>query len=135
MDSNQTYNPYEIISGHFYDIKNEIDIRIEELLEKSLFDKTLSNKLNILRDKQIKKIDEIKSLNLCRIQFDEDEYTNNWSFLLNDSTIDYEQKAEIFKENLILNDCLLIEDAQCASNLMLWITPWYFNKFSSNYLK
>jgi hypothetical protein len=133
MDSNQTYNPCEIICGHFNDLKIEIDIRIEELLEKNILDTILSNKLNILREKQIKNIEEIQSLNLGRI--DEDEYANNWSFLINDPTIDYAQKVEIIKDNLILNDCLLIEDAQCASNLMLWITPWYFNKFSSNYLK
>ena len=71
--SNEDQNSHLMIIDHFDEIINQIDIKIETLLQdQSLTDET-RNKLNEIREKQIEKIKEIKEINLNLLNTNEKE--------------------------------------------------------------
>ena len=105
-----------MITDHFGEIINQIDIKTETLfLDQSLTDET-RNKLNEIREKQIEKIKEIKEINLNLLQNNENE------------------ELELDLEKLIHFDCVLLEQTNYL-NLVLWITSWFYNKENLEFLR
>jgi coproporphyrinogen III oxidase-like Fe-S oxidoreductase len=108
----QSFHPRVIIVDHFDEIVNQIDIKTETLLENQTLAEETRNKLNEIREKQIQKIDEIKELNLNSLpqKFNEEEYREKWSHVIDDNSLEYKSKIDRIKENLILFDFVLLEN-------------------------
>ena len=103
-----------MIIDHFNEIINEIDIKTETLLQDQSLTKEKRNKLNEIRDEQIEKIKEIKEINLN---------------LLNTN----EEKEEL--ERLIHFDCVLLEQPESLSGIILCITSWFYNEKDLGFLR
>lgn len=138
MLQTQSFHPKVIISNHFDEIKFQIDINTESLLEK-LENLSTNNeeiqKLNELRDKQISANNEIEATNLNMVKYDKDEYACKWQSFIDDVGLDYNKKIDMIKENLIYHDCILMEDPELISKKSLWITPSFFNKKDVEFLR
>jgi hypothetical protein len=120
---------------------NKIDIKTEILLQDQSLTEERRNELNELREKQIEKIKEIKEINLqyLPLNINEKEYEEKWSFILNDTSLDYDQKIDQIKDkaNLIHFDCVLLEEEKenNENGFDLWITSWFYNQKSLEFLK
>ena len=147
-EENYNYNPRLAIVNHFDDIINKIDIKTETSLEKiemnnkkrKLEDEAAETKqqngLNETREKQIKKIKEIEQLNLNLLNEKSiEEFEQKWSHVINDHSLDYQQKMDQLKESLICFDCVLLEHQEKSNPFILWITSWYYNKKDLEFLK
>jgi len=136
----QSFHPQMIIVNHFDEIVNQIDIKTETSISKlenqNLAEET-RNKLNEIREKQIQKIDEIKELNLNSLpqKFNEEEYREKWSHVIDDNSLEYKSKIDRIKENLILFDIVLLENENQFNGSSLWITSWYYDVKSLEFLK
>jgi hypothetical protein len=107
-----------IITDHFEEIINQIDIKTETLLlDQSLTEET-RNKLNEIRDEKIEKIKEIKEINLNLLQNNEQE-----------------EELELDLEKLIHFDCVLLEQPKSLNGLVLWITSWFYNQKDLEFLR
>jgi hypothetical protein len=124
----ESFHPKLIVSDHFDDVINEIDIKIESCLAKKDLSDDEKAHLNTLREAQIEKIKEIQEINMLKLPlFDEEKYSQQWSHIIETELLSYKEKIDKLKEELITTDCLLMEDKEFKSNQCLWITPWYFN--------
>ena len=139
MFKHKSFNPKVIIVDHFDEIKNKIDIRTETILhEKShILSENRQKILNNLRQKFLDKIDQVKEKNLSLFTSynDEEAFNLKWSHVIESDQLEYEQKIESLKEDLISFDCIVISDEKCALGVTLWITPWYFNEKSLDILR
>jgi len=133
----QTFNPKLIITDHFDEIINEIDIKTESVLIKQSLQKRTMNKINALREKQIEEIKELKELSLKHLpqQFDEDEYRQKWAHVIDDNSLAYKHKIDKIKEELIVNDCVLLKNRSQANGCELWITSCFYNEKNMNFFK
>ena len=140
VNQNEILHPRVIVNDHFDNIINKIDVKTETLLEgialkqKSQVEQVkLQNELNEIREKQIETIKEIKKINLNNLP----EYTNykkEMSHILEENSLDYEHKVDLLKETFILNDCVLLEDPAHKNGLVLWITSWFYDLKSLEFL-
>ena len=126
----QTFHPRLIVVDHFDELINQIDIKTETLLENQSLKEEMQRSLNEAREKQIEKIKEIKELNLSHLpqKFNEFEYGQKWSHVIEDESLEYKQKIDRIKEKLIVYDCVLLENPKLINCLNLWITSWYHNE-------
>jgi len=133
----QTFNPKLIITDHFDEIINEIDIKTESVLIKQSLQKRTMNKINALREKQIEEIKELKELSLKHLpqQFNEDEYRKKWAHVIDDNSLAYKHKIDKIKEELIVNDCVLLKNRSQANGCELWITSCFYNEKNMNFFK
>jgi len=134
---NQSLHPKLLIVDHFDEIINQIDIKTESLLmDQSLQEETKTN-INELREKQIKEIKELKesNLNLLPQKFNEDEYRQKWALVIDDNSLEYKQKIDKIKEELIVNDCVLLTNQNQCNGFDLWITSWFHNQMNLEFLK
>ena len=136
---NQHFNPELIIVDHFDERINAIDIETETLLEDQSLTEEFVFKLNETREKQIEKLEEIKQANLSVLlskgeTFDdvEDEFRQKWSHVIDDPSLEYKHKIDKIKEELILYDCVLLENPEIY---ILWITSWFHNQKNLEFLK
>jgi len=132
---------------HFDELINQIDIKTETLIEereKSIKrrkteiegEKNISNKINELRETQIEKIKELKESNLRHLKSkEEEEFRQKWSHVIDSTSLEYRHKMDKIKEDLILEDCVLLEDSYSENGLKLWITSWFHNEKDLNFLK
>ena len=136
---NQSFHPRLLINEHFSNIINQIDVRTETLLENQILSQENRNLLNELREKQIEKIKEIEQLNLNHLpsNIDENKYEQKWSHILNDNSLEYQQKIDQIKdeEDLIHFDCVLLEQPKSLNGLVLWITSWFYNQMDMEFLQ
>jgi len=94
-----------------------------------------------MRQKQIKPIEELKQINLNLNTFDQKILEANWHRVIDESHLDYEEKCDQIKVDLIHADCLLVEELLLIDNenndfssqtlktvniFTLWI--WYNNR-------
>jgi len=139
MFKHKSFNPKVIIVEHFDDVKNQIDIRTETILhEKSQFLSTNRKEfLNKLRQTLLDKIDQVKEKNfsLFTSNNDEEAFNLKWNHVIESDQLEFEQKIESLKEDLISFDCVVISDEKCALEVALWITPNYFNEKSLGILR
>jgi len=135
MPKNNSYHPTIIINDHFEDVINLIDIQTEILLEDQSLNEDKINELNTLRNKQLEKIKEIQELNLFLLpKFDEEKYQKKWSDIINDETLEYQHKLDLIKDDLIIFDCVLVEDFQSKSKITLLVTSWFYNLRNLDFL-
>jgi hypothetical protein len=139
MFKHKSFNPKVIIVDHFDEVKNQIDIRTETILhEKShILSENRKQFLNKLRQMFLDKIDQVKEKNFSTFTLynNEEAFNLKWSHVIESDQLEYEQKIESLKEDLISFDCIVISDDKCALGVELWITPWYFNEKSLGILK
>ena len=65
MHANEIYNPRLIITEHFDKIKNQLDIKVETIFDACReINNVKRDEINMTRDKQLKKIEEIERNNL-----------------------------------------------------------------------
>lgn len=119
----EVYNSNLIIVDHFDGIKNKIDIHAETLLCKCDIDNNEKELINKQRSELIAQIDEIQDLNMKSSS--QSEFDKKWCHLLQDNELDFKQKVEIFKLDLIKIDCLQIPDEEFNLKLNLWIIKGY----------
>jgi hypothetical protein len=139
MFKHQSFNPKVIIVDHFDEVKNQIDIRTETILhEKShILSEKRQQFLNKLRQTFLDRIDQVKEKNFSLFTSNngEEAFNLKWSHIIESDQLEFEQKIEKLKEDLISFDCIVISDEKCALGVALWITPWYFNEKSLGILR
>ena len=81
--------------------------------------------MNDLRQLQINKLNEIKELNLAKNSFTEESFEAKWTDLIYNDSIEYEAKMDLVKHDLIVIDCVLVDDMTSKSKLALWIFRWF----------
>ena len=133
----QSFNPELIIVDHFDDIINQIDIKTEALLSKISMKEETKKEINETREKQIEDIKQSKELNLNHLpqEFNEDEYRLKWAHVIDDNSLEYKHKIDKIKEELILYDCVLLENPDKINGCVLWITSWFHNEMNLEFLK
>ena len=132
----QSFHPKLIIADHFALIINKIDIQNETLLCDQTLTKERIDELNRTRQEQIDKIKEIENLNLSENRdLNLNEYEAKWAALINEPSMDFEQKVDIIKEQLISADCVLLEQPKSLNGFNLWITSEFYNKNNLAFLK
>jgi hypothetical protein len=125
-----------IITEHFALIINKIDIQNETLLCDQTLTKERIGELNKTRQEQIDKIKEIEQLNLDKNRdLNLNEYEETWTALINEPSMDFEQKVDIIKHQLISADCVLLEQPKSLNGFNLWITSEFYNKHNLAFLK
>ena len=62
------------------------------------------------------------------VEFNEEEYTAQWSREIEDQALKLDESAEIIKSVIISNDCILIEDKNFKSMLSLCKTPYFYTQ-------
>ena len=150
------FNPRFLIANHFDDIINKIDVKTTFSLEnievknkkRKLEDETsyieteAQKEFNEIRERQIEKIKEIEQINLQLLNDKSiEDLEQKWSNIL-----DYQQKMDRIKEDLIRFDCVLLEQPKKTvwknqtllveqNPFILWITSWYYNKKDLEFLK
>jgi len=139
MFQHKSFNPKVIIEDHFDDVKNQIDIRTETILHEKchILSQNRQQFLNDLRQKFLDKIDQVKEKNflLFTSYNDEEAFKLKWNHVFESDQLEYEQKVEKLKEDLISFDCIVISDEKCALDVALWVTSWYFNEKSLGILR
>ena len=135
QSKNENFHPRLIIIDHFDALVNQIDIKTETLLEKEGLLKR--NELNEMRERQIKKIKEIEEINLNSLPkiIDENEYTLKWYHILESTSLKYQEKLDLIKEELIKFDCILLEQPNIKNGLDLLITSSFYNHKNLEFLK
>ena len=133
----QSFHPKVIIVEHFDELINLIDIRTETFLENEITPEEKRNELNEAREKQLELIGEIKELNLSHLpqEFNEERYREKWSQVIDDDSLEYKDKIDKIKEDLILYDCILMENHRRVNGYDLWVTSWYYNQRNLRFLK
>jgi len=136
----QSFHPQVIIVDHFDKIINQIDIKTETLLENQYLERETRKELNVVREAQIERINELKKLNLNRLpqsinNKEEEEYRQKWSHVIDDISLEYKHKIDKIKEELILEDCVLWENPNLINDFQLWITSWFYNEKDLKFLK
>ncbi len=83
------------------------------------------------------RIDHVKGKSFSKFASynDEEAFKTKWSHVIESDQLEFEQKIEKLKEDLISFDCVVISDDKCALDVALWITPWYFNEKSLGILR
>ncbi len=129
--------PRAIIVDHFDDIINQIDIQTESILIDQSLQEETKNKINETREEQIEEIKELKEFNLNHLpqQFNEDEYRQKWANVIDDNSLEYKQKIDKIKEELIKVDCVLLQNRRQANGCKLWISSWFHNEMNLEFLK
>ncbi len=134
-NENQCFHPRLFIVDHFDLIINQIDLKTESLLcDQSLPEET-HNKLNEIRETQIEKLNELKELNLKHLKSKEEEFSVKWYLVKNDSSLEYKHKIDKIKEELIVEDCVLLENPNESNGFNLWITSWFHNEKDLKFLR
>jgi hypothetical protein len=139
MFQHKSFNPKVIIVDHFDEVKNQIDIRTETIRhEKShILSENRQQFLNKLRQTFLDRIDQFKEKNLSKfasINYEE-AFNLKWSHVIESDQLEFEQKIEKLKDDLISFDCIVISDEKCALGVALWITPWHFSEKSLDILR
>jgi hypothetical protein len=136
--NNQSFfHPRLIIVDHFDEAINQIDIKTETILLDQALSLEMRNEFNDLREKQIEKIDEIKELNLSHLpqKFNEEEFRQKWSHVVDDDSLEYRHKIDRIKEEIILYDCVLLDNPKSVNGCILWITSWFHNERDLDFLR
>jgi predicted nuclease of restriction endonuclease-like RecB superfamily len=133
----ESFHPRLIIVNHFDRIINEIDIKTETLLENQIFPEETRKQLNESREKQVQKLKEIKESNLKHLpqNIDEKKYKEKWAHVIEDNSLEYEHKIDKIKEELILEDCVLLDNPNEINGFSLWITSSFYNEKDLKFLK
>ncbi len=130
----ESYNARFIIADHFDLIINLIDQITEEILC-NCKEQNCIDLINKLREEQILKIELLKSENLKNTEQIQSSFEEKWEKLIKEKSIDYNQKLEIFKRDLIRQDCVIVEDSKYIIGHTIWITKWFNDKKMADFLR
>jgi hypothetical protein len=128
----ENYNPAILINDHFDKIKDQVETKLEFLIKSTSSEE--ANTLKELKQTQIEKINEIKAKNLSNLELKETEFKSKWKHFTDEATLNASLKIEKMKEELIVNDCILVEEEGGVAK-SLWITPWFFNSKNLEFLQ
>lgn len=131
----ETYNARFIIAEHFDSLINKIDIRTEEILIKKIKNSKPTEAINTLRDGFISKINELKDFNLNNNTLSQTEFEEKWQHIIGKNNINFEDKLDQLKADLIKNDVIILEDNQSLIKCSLWILNWFNTKKHIEFLK
>ena len=130
----KSYNARYIIGEHFDCLINEIDMRAEIILAKTT-DQNEIDLVNNLREELINKIQMLKEDCLSDNVDIQNAFEDAWNVLIDDQSIAYEIKLDIFKKNLIKRDCIIVNDPKFKIGCSIWITDWYNDKKQIDFLR
>ena len=133
---NQSFHPQLIIVDHFDDLINRIDIHTEFVLEDQSLTEREKIEINDVRAKQIEEINEMKELSLNHLSphFNEDEYSQKWAHVMDDNSLEYKNKIDVIKEEIILEDCVLLGNPNQINAFDCWLTSWFHNEKNLEFL-
>ena len=120
--------PNCIIDDHFRQKRTEIDIKMELLMHDATLSEVDREEIIELSLKQLKQIEEIKQFNLSSNTYDYDSFLEKWKDLIENETINSDDKLDIVKIDLIKNDCILLKNDAFKSKTCLWLFELYLNK-------
>lgn len=130
----QNLSPIAIINDHFNKINDQIENNIESLIKNVSLEE--ANSLKQLKQMQIEKTNEIKEKNLSYLAMNNDTFEKKSQQLIADSSLEFNFKVENLKEELIVNDCILVDDeADLDSVKSLWVIPCFYNSKNLEFLK
>ena len=128
--------PKFLIVDHFDGIRNQIDINTETLIADPTLKKEDKEILNEIREKQLEQIDEVQQASLSELnQLSEKDFENEFAQLINDSSLNSEEKIRKVLSRFILNDFFLIEQQNIMSRHAICMIPGFFDKKNGNLLK
>ena len=122
-----------IVDEHFSEKIHKLDIHVEQLLCNEQKSENDSKEINELRQKQIEQIEIIKDFNLKQIEHCHEILMEKWKNLNDESLI--ADKLEALKNDLILRDCVLMENKFIKSGMCLWIFGWHLNEKQLDFLR
>ena len=70
------------------------------------------------------------NLNLLPQPFEQEEFRLKWSHVIEENSLETKHKIDKIKEELILNDCVLLPNSKQTNGFDLWITSWFHNEMS-----
>ena len=125
-----------LIVDHFDSVINQIDINIETLLCDTGLNDQDRKSLSDIREKQLEQIDEVQQASLSELnQLSEKDFENEFAQLINDSSLNSEEKIRKVLSRFILNDFFLIEQQNIMSRHAICMIPGFFDKKNGNLLK
>ena len=130
----ESYNARYIIAEHFDIIINEIDQRTEEIICKTKVQKEL-NLVNKFRDEQISMIESLKCENLKNAENIQSSFEQKWDNLIEEKNVNYNQKLDKLKYDLIRQDCVIVYDSRYIIGHSVWITKWFNNNSQIKFLR
>ena len=130
----QSYNARFIIGDHFDELIFIIDIRTEKLLQATTNKKTASS-INELRNKLVTQINALKDYNLSVNPYEQDDFVKKWQTLIDDENTEYESKLDLFKTDLIANDCVILTDSRFSIQCSVWILNWFSTRKHVEFLR
>ena len=122
------YSPDYIIDDHFSRLINDIDIETEQLILFLKGDPTFNSIINDLRQTHIQQIEALKKLNMASNEFTTESFNAKWADVIDNEFIEYEDKLDIMKHDLIKQDCVIMKDPRLCPRTTLWLFGWYVNK-------
>ena len=131
----ETFHPRLIIVEHIADIINRIDVHTEKLIYETKPSDEDVSELNELRQKQISQLEKFQMLNLAANMFMTESFEDKWASLIEDSSVSYVAKMDQVKHDLIVIDCVLVEDKASKSKLAVWVFRWFNNAANVMLLK
>ena len=134
MQISDEYNPRLIITNHFKEIKNELDIKVETILHEnySQLNEKERIEINTIREKQINKIEENCESNISKWpeNFDRQNYELEWGDLFNGKSLTEEQKKEKIKESIIKSDVILVDNPHIVTKMSIWAMPFFVDELN-----
>ena len=134
MQISNEYNPRLIITNHFKEIKNELDIKVETILHEnySQLNEKERIEINTIREKQINKIEEICESNISKWpeNFDRQNYELEWADLISSKSLSDGQKIERIKGGIIKSDVILVDDSFLKTKTSLWVMPFFVDELN-----
>lgn len=129
--------PRLIISNHFDDIINYLDIHTENIFYNSNLNNNDIIEINLLRDEIIENVKRIEEFNYNYFDVHQLEIYKELDLIDADESYgcNLENKFEAFKDLLIRNDCYLLKDLKSKIGFALYITSWYNGKAQLEFLK
>ena len=135
LKSNKRFHPRLIVADHFDSIINKINIETEAILCDQSLGEEIIYELNKTRQEQINKVKEIVKINMPQQDFDLNDFGQKWSNLMDDPLLNFEDRIDKIKQELISIDCVLLEHSKIINGLNLWITTGFYNKKDLEFLK
>lgn len=126
----QIDNPAIIIDDWASLIVNQIDVSVETLLQNPNFNEQERRILNERRKRHIAEIERVKYVNfsaLERAKLNNNTFKTKYDHVINNFTLNNQQKLDILRKDLILNDCIYFEQDKINNSSSLLITNGYLS--------
>ena len=68
-------------------------------------------------------------------KIDEDKFKLKWRYLIEDPLMDHDRKINLINEQIVLIDCILLEQFKSKCSTDVWITSEFYNDKNLEFLK